>query len=259
MTATGLRYDYRVHVDGLTFRVRGSGGSGDSSSPVYVLVHGIGASHRYFQRLHDELAITSEVYSIDIPGFGGLPKPNIAPTVFGVAAALGTVVERLHVQNVVLIGHSMGAQWVVETAVLHPGLTSAVVIIGPVADERHRTLPAQSAALFRDVLGETPAVNAVVMIDYLRCGPSWFLRETKPMLSYPIERRVPLLNVPLLVIRGGKDPIAGIRWCRQLRDAARWGRLVVVPGHHHVVQFTAARTVRSAIHSFAGNSVRAQK
>jgi pimeloyl-ACP methyl ester carboxylesterase len=56
--------------------------------------------------------------------------------------------------------------------------------------------------------------------------------------------------VPLLVMRGGKDPIAGVDWCRRVRDSARRGSLVVVPGHHHVVQYTAPRAVASAITSF---------
>ncbi|WP_382307233.1 alpha/beta fold hydrolase [Herbiconiux sp. UC225_62] len=217
---------------------------------AHVLVHGIGTSHRYLSRLHDEFARTGPVHSIDLPGFGGLPKPPEAPSVPEMAAALADVLDGLGLRRPVLVGHSMGAQWVVELAATRADLASAVVAIGPVADDRHRTLTAQSVALGIDILGEPPVVNAVVFLDYLRCGPAWFLRESGPMLSYPIDERVADLTVPLLVVRGGNDPIAGTAWCRRLRDAAPRGSLAVVPGHRHVVQFTAPRAVASAISTF---------
>lgn len=218
-----------------------------AQAPVHILVHGIGASHRYLSRLHAELALRGEVHSIDLAGFGGLPKPGHSPSVAEMAEALATALDLLGVPAGVLVGHSMGAQWVVELAVQRPDRATGVVIIGPVADDRHRSLPAQGVALGLDILLEPPDINAVVLLDYLRCGPLWFLRQSKPMLTYPIEQRVADLAVPLLVVRGGLDPIAGTAWCRRLRDLAADGRLAVVPGHRHVVQHSAPRAVASAV------------
>ena len=67
------------------------------------------------------------------------------------------------------------------------------------------------------------------------------------MLSYRIEDRVQDLTMPVLVLRGGKDPIAGLEWCRRLRDRARTGDLVIIPGSHHVAQMSAPGAVASAI------------
>jgi pimeloyl-ACP methyl ester carboxylesterase len=53
--------------------------------------------------------------------------------------------------------------------------------------------------------------------------------------------------MPVVILRGGRDPIAGPDWCRRLRDSAQHGVLIVVPGHHHVVQYSAPRAVASAI------------
>lgn len=216
-------------------------------APTVVLLHGIGASHRYLSRLHTELAGTLTVHSVDLPGFGGLPKPAESPDVPVMAEALARVLDRLGVRDAVIIGHSMGAQWAVETAVQRPDLARAVVAIGPVADREHRSLLAQGTALARDILAEPPRVNAVVFADYLRCGPVYFLREAGPMIRYPIEDRVSDLTVPLLVVRGGDDPIAGTAWCALLSDRAVRGTLVEVPGHRHVVQHTAPREVAAAV------------
>ena len=239
-----------VQVDGAVFRVLSSGGPSPSGAAAFILIHGIGTSHRYLSRLHEELARDAEVLSFDLPGFGGLPKPDATPSVRDMARALASVVDHLGVTSAVLVGHSMGAQWVVELAASRPDLAAAVVLIGPVADDEHRTASAQATALVRDVLGEPPSANAVVLLDYLRCGPAWFLKHLRHMIAYPIEERIAGVVAPLLVIRGGEDPIAGAEWCRRLRWSAPDGSLVVVPGSRHVVQFTAASTVASAIRAF---------
>lgn len=233
-------------VDGLTFAVRASVRVG-VDRPAIVLVHGIGVSHRYLALLHDVLAEQRTVYSIDLPGFGGLPKPPRDVDVPAMAAALGVVVASLGAGPVVLVGHSMGSQWVVELAMQRPELVTDVVAMGPVADARHRTALAQTAALALDTLGEGPAINVVVFTDYVRCGPRWYLIQLRHMLAYRLEDRVAELRRPLLLIRGERDPIAGREWCRMLRDRAPRASLVAIPGQFHVAQQSRPRAVASAI------------
>jgi pimeloyl-ACP methyl ester carboxylesterase len=159
-----------------------------------------------------------DVYSFDLPGFGGLPKPGTAPDVTRMATGIA---DRLGLRAVVVIGHSMGAQWVTELALMRPDVVSGLVLMGPVTDDRHRSLGCQALALARDVIGEPPSTNAVVLRDYLRCGPRWFLKQARFMLSYPLEDRVGSLAMPVLILRGGNDPIAGTSWSGRLRARAR--------------------------------------
>lgn len=245
----------RVDVDDVAFRVISAGPSAASAAlPPTVLVHGIGASHRYLSRLHATLAVDGAVHSIDLPGYAGLPKPGRDLPVEAMAHGLTAVIAGLGLGPVVLVGHSMGAQWVVEAAAQRPDLVTDVVIMGPVADAAHRTLPAQLSALALDTLGESPTVNGIVFTDYLRCGVPWYLAQVRHMLSYPIEERVAALDVPLLVLRGARDPIAGREWCRALRDAAASATLVEIPRGFHVVQHTAPRAVASAIWALTGRA-----
>ena len=239
----------RIIVDDLVFEVRSSLSPG-SDEPPFVLIHGIGVSHRYLARLHRELAETSDVHSIDLPGFGGVPKPRSLVTVAQMAGSLAGVLEDLGLSDAVLVGHSMGAQWVVELAAARPDLASSVIVIGPVTDDEHRTATAQSLALAVDTAGEPIDGNVMVFTDYLRCGPRWYLTQLRQMVSYPIEDRVAALTRPLLIIRGGNDPIAGQAWARRLRDRATHALLVTVPGHRHLVQHSAPRAVALAIGSF---------
>lgn len=241
------RRAHRVDVGDLAFRLTADAWAPDPTLPTVVLVHGIGVSRRYFARLHGVLAARARVVSVDLPGFGGMPKPGRDVDVPTMAGALGEALDSLGTGPVVLVGHSMGAQWVVELALQRPELVSLVVAIGPVADHRHRTPTAQARALLVDGLREPPSGNAVILSDYVRAGPAWYLVQLRHMIGYPLERAVERLEVPLLVIRGERDPIAGLRWSRELRDRAPRARLVHVPGHPHAVQHTAPRAVASAI------------
>ncbi|WP_026373717.1 alpha/beta fold hydrolase [Agrococcus lahaulensis] len=241
------RRAHRVDIGDLAFRLTADASAPDPTHPTVVLVHGIGVSRRYFARLHGVLATQARVISVDLPGFGGLPKPGRDVDVEAMARGLGEALDSIGAGPVVLVGHSMGAQWVVELALQRPELVSLVVTIGPVTDHRHRSPAAQALALLVDGLREPPSGNAIILSDYVRAGPAWYLVQLRHMLGYPLERAVERLRVPLLVVRGERDPIAGLRWSRELRDRAPRARLVHVPGHPHAVQHTAPRAVASAI------------
>ncbi|WP_309068944.1 alpha/beta fold hydrolase, partial [Microbacterium sp.] len=237
-----------LDVDGRIFRVWSSHRA--DAEVTFLLVHGIGISHRLFSRLHGVLSARHTVHTLDLPGFGGLPKPEDSPDVAEMAAGIATVLERIGAGPVVAVGNSMGSQWVVELGAQRPDLVSHVVTIGPVADARHRTALAQGVALASDTLRESPTANVRVLMEYARAGMHWYLRQLPHMLAYRIEERVADLTQPLLVLRGGRDPIAGREWCRRLRDTARRGRMVEVVRQPHLAQHTAPHATAAALEWF---------
>lgn len=221
-----------------------------SATRTFVLIHGIGMSHRYLRRLHAHLASADTVVSIDLPGFGGLARPERDLDVPEMASRIADVLDRGKYRDVVAVGHSMGCQWVVELALHRPDLVSHVVALGPVVDDRHRTVLAQARALARDILREPLSANWLVLSDYLRCGIPWYLTQLRHMIAYPLEARLGALTRPLLIVRGGRDPVAGATWCRRLRDAAPDAAFVEIPRSGHVVQHHAPAVVASALRSF---------
>jgi pimeloyl-ACP methyl ester carboxylesterase len=228
-------------------------GAATGAPATVVLVHGIGVSHRYLARLHQVLARTVDTISIDLPGFGSAPHPDRQLTVADHGAFIHDVLDRAGVGRRVLVGHSMGAQFVLEAALQRPEQVPHVVLMGPVVDVRNRTVLRQMLALTKDaLLHETPGSNAVVFSDYLRCGPRWYLKQLRVMMSYRTEDRIRRLNPPVMVLRGASDPIATGEWCRVLARRAPAGKLVEVPGCGHVVQYTGTVQVADAITAFAG-------
>ncbi|MFP3460820.1 alpha/beta hydrolase [Arthrobacter globiformis] len=244
-----------VTANGLTGRLYSSNATPGAGRPAYVLLHGIGVSHRYLARLHVELAKSAAVHSFDLPGFGGTPRPGRRVTVGEYAAFVAAVLADRGVESCIVVGHSMGAQFAVELALQAPELVARAVLMGPVVDPARRSAAWHALALTRDALfSEPPTANAVVFTDYFRTGMRWYLTELPEMMGYPLDARIRGVAQPVLVIRGGTDPIARRPWCELLAAQAPEGAFAEVHGRGHVVQETAAEDVARIILSWAGTA-----
>lgn len=119
--------------------------------------------------------------------------------------------------------------------------------MGPVCEPGTRTTFRSASRLTLDTLREPPATNTAVFVDYLAFGLRRYLRTLPAMLDYRLEATLPALGVPVLVMRGGRDPIASAQWCRALAKCAANGRMMEVPGAPHVLQHTAPRATAEAV------------
>lgn len=240
-----------VTTGSLTSLVHSLAGPPGSGRPVFVLLHGIGMSHRYFRRLQIVLAGHGDTHSIDLPGFGATPRPDRQLSIADYADVIAASLQKMGASRVVVVGHSMGAQFAAEVAVRHPDMVSHVVLLGPVVDPARRTVRQQSMALGLDALRESPIGNAIVFFDYARSGMRWYLTELPVMMSYDLEATLALAAQPVLVLRGSKDPVAPRTWCEKLAATAPDGRYLEIPGQPHIVQHGAADSTAAGIVAFA--------
>lgn len=241
-----------VTTGSLTSHVHTLSGPPDPSGPAFVLLHGIGMSHRYFRRLQAILARHGDTHAIDLPGFGSTPTPDRQLSVSDYADHTAATLERMGAGPAVVVGHSMGAQFAAELAVRHPASVSHLVLLGPVVDPARRTVRQQSLALGLDALRESPVGNAIVLGDYARSGLRWYLTELPVMMSYALEASVAVASQPVLVLRGSRDPVAPGPWCEKLAATAPNGRFVEIPGKPHIVQHGAAGATAAEILAHAG-------
>ena len=216
-----------------------------------VIVHGIGASHGYSALFQRAVAASRPSVSLDLPGFGGTAKPPAPLSVEGYARVIASALDRLGVTGATVFGHSMGAQFATELALIRPELVGELVVAGPVVDPERRSGVRQALALLRDISREPPAVNLPQTAAYLQCGPVWFLRELGPMLRYRIEEAAAGVRQPVLVMRGENDPIARLDWCRRLTASYPDARLVEVAGARHVLQQARPEVVAEHVLRFS--------
>lgn len=231
-----------------------SGGEGERS---YVLVHGIGVSPAYFRPLAEELALGDRVHAVELPGFGRTPKPGRALSIEEFAACIWDALDQLGVREPILVGHSMGAQIVVEMAIQRPG-RQLLVLLGPTVDASAHSVVRQGLRLAWDTATEPPIVAATILRDYFRGGLRWYLASLRGMMRHRIEQRIPLVAGPVLLMRGGRDRISPLRWLERLARCAQEARVDELPGEGHVLMYRGAVPVAARLRAEAARAARAQ-
>ena len=218
---------------------------------MVVLVHGLVVSSRYMVPTLLRLAAEHRVYAPDLPGFGRSEKPPRALDVPGLARALDGWMEAAGLGSAVFVGNSMGCQVIAELAVRNPARVERAVLQGPTMEPGARNLLQQTARLALDCLREPPALILIEGLDLLAAGPLRSLRTFRHAADDRIEEKLPKLRAPTLVVHGTRDPIVPERWAREVADLLPDGRLVVVPGAAHAVNYNAASELARCVRAFA--------
>jgi pimeloyl-ACP methyl ester carboxylesterase len=238
LTIDGLRYFYRVAGDGAPGRL-----------PL-VLIHGLGVSSAYWARLLPIVAARRKVYALDLPGFGRTDDP---PTILNgvemaraVAAWMGVVgLRRAH-----LLAHSQGAQIAGELADGWPELVASLVLAGATIGRRDPILLRLALRLLRDLPREDPSLLPVVSRAYLRAGFWRMLRSSTVLNNEDSVATLARLHIPIMVVRGVRDPVVTAWSVEQVVRVASRARSVAVPRAAHGLHWSHPRTLGSQVNAF---------
>ena len=206
--------------------------SAADARPV-VLVHGVASTSRYFRPLLRELDGRLPACAVELPGIGQSGSSRLPADIAGQADVVAAWLRATGRRPAALVGNSMGAQTVVELALRHPELAAPLVLIGPTVDPAARNALAQIGRLLLDAMFERPSLVAVLASDAFLIRTRAGLRYFAAALAHRMEDRLPLVDTPVLILRGVADPLAPRRWARQLAASAPNARLVEVPGGAH--------------------------
>ena len=215
-----------------------------------VLVHGLGVSSRYFVPLASELAPYARIHAPDLPGFGASTRPAGVLDVRALSDVLHGWLRASRIERATLIGNSFGCQVVADFAVRHSERVVAAVLIGPTMDREARGPLRQLWRLFRTSVHEPPALWLVVAGDYVRTGPRRLVGTLRHALRDAIEDELPRISIPTLVVRGEHDAIAPQRWAEQVVRLLPGGRLAVVAGAGHALNYSASAELARIVRSF---------
>ncbi len=208
-------------------------------------------SARYMLPTAEALAPYCNVYAIDLPGFGRSDKPRDALGITELADVLKAWTEATNVRKPVLVGNSIGAQIVIDFAARYPARVLAAVLLGPTVDAARRTRREQLVLLMKDVFREPAGLVPVGALDYVRNGFRRFRQTFKHALDDPVEKKLPLVTVPTLVVRGARDPIVSRTWAEMVAGRLPNGRLVEVDDRAHATNFSAGESVAALVRNLA--------
>lgn len=227
-----MRARWRVEtscVDGRRLRVLIAGTP--TGLPEVVLLPGLGAPG-YLAPWVGHIGSWTRATVLDLPGWRWGRARTCPPTVTGIGAAAARWLTEQDRRDVVLLGHSTGAQAAIRTALLVPDRLAGVVLAGPTFDPAARPAASLLRRAAVTLAHERPGELAAVLPSYLHSGGHGVLRLLRDGLRDRPEDRAGQLRVPVLTMTGERDGFAPPAWARRLATMAS-GQCAVLPGAHN--------------------------
>jgi len=139
--------------------------SSDLSLPTILFLHGKAFQAETWNELGTLQAAVETGFSIlalDLPGFGKTTAADITPL-----TVIKKVLEATALEQVILVGPSMGGKIAIEFSLAHPELVSALVLIGAVGilknKERLHQLPETTLILWGENDQISDPANGVLL------------------------------------------------------------------------------------------------
>jgi 2-hydroxy-6-oxonona-2,4-dienedioate hydrolase len=220
----------------------------DGRMPL-VLLHGLVISSSFLRDAARLLGVDHPTYAPDLPGYGHSTKP---PRTYGIeeqADLLGAWMDTVGIERAALAGSSMGTQFATALAAQRPELVERLVLLGPTMDPSARSRPVAMLRWLAESPHEIPMLPIAVR-DYIKAGMSRARETFEIALADRMEDRLPQLDVPALVIRGEKDRIVSQEWAAEVARLLPQGRLEVVEGGFHALNFSSPERFAAIVRSF---------
>jgi pimeloyl-ACP methyl ester carboxylesterase len=243
---------------------------GGTGEPVVFLHHSTGSLG--WLELHANLAADFDILIPDMPGWNQSERPEWARSPRDIAALVNFALENLGIVSAHVVGFGFGGFVAAELAVMDPSRLRSLTLIGAaglkpregeIMDEMLTDYVEYVEAGFRDrahfvsVFGEEPEKDIRELWDYSRemtARVCW-----KPfMFSLQLPHLLAEVETPALMIWGSEDRIVPPVCATQYAEALQNGRVELLPGAGHYVEFeeTAAVTRLIADHVRAAEARR---
>ena len=196
-----------------------------------IFIHGLSSYVRAWERSIPELSKTSRCLALDLPGYGKSSKGHYPGTMDFYAGVIHQFIQKLHLKNVTLVGHSMGGQIAVTLALKYPADAQKLVLTSPAGFETFTEPEKLQLRTFYTVPSIVSTPEAQVRTNhrynFYRMPPEvdlWITERLRMMqcddfpqyaqtvvnsmagmLDGPIFDRLPQLQQPTLVVFGAED------------------------------------------------------
>ncbi|MEV8377261.1 alpha/beta hydrolase [Kribbella sp. NPDC056861] len=214
------------------------------TTPV-VLLPGLGLGPESYAPTAQYLSTPYEV--VTLPGYGHkVHRDDDLRT-----EALAERLARHLTEPTVLVGHSATCQVAVATALAHPDLVTALVLVAPSGDRRASSWPTLIGRLLRSAVWESPRLVPVLLKQYLRTGLASMAKAMDVARRYDLAAAAEKLELPTTIIRSSHDRIAPEHWTHQLAERTG-GEAWTFPTGSHLPVLTNPGELAAFINRAAG-------
>jgi pimeloyl-ACP methyl ester carboxylesterase len=228
------------------------------TGPAIVMIHGFGAAIDWWDEIAPALAMDHRVIRIDLIGHGGIAAPASGYTIPRQAELVAAMLDRLGIDRVTVIGHSMGGEVATALAERNPARIAAMILIDspPTAGA---TFTIMTDAVMTPVIGEV--LSHFETDDTIRRGlaqgfasgfpvPEKFVADLKQLTytafrsahedsiayrtSKPSNQRLAALTPvpPLLALTGTEDAIVPPEHAKYFSEVPG-AKIVLIEGSGH--------------------------
>lgn len=269
-----------IDVNGLRLRYLVAG---DVVAPPVVLLHGGGIDSAIisWRLLIPELECDFRVYALDLPGYGESQPPEVPYTTELLIDTLTTFINLLNLQNLTLVGLSMGGMTALGYSVKNQSRVCRLILVDSYGLQRTAPFPPLSYYALHLPKWLQHAAWATVRNSrlVLRLGLSFIyrnpLRIDKQLLDdsqesirleifyewlqSEIQRdhcvscfldELPDFDVPLLLIHGKNDPSVSPKWTHEAAKLAPKAQICIIPNCGHWAMRERPEQLNQAIHAF---------
>jgi pimeloyl-ACP methyl ester carboxylesterase len=240
----------------IAYRAHGAG------EPV-ILLHGVGMQSAAWGPQIDALQRDYRVITIDLPGHGGSDPLPQASTLSTYVTWLDDVISTLDIGPVNLAGHSMGALIAAGYAVTFSGMTRRVALLNGVYcrdAEASAAVVSRAAEICRGKIDfQTPLkrwFGTSSTDSDARAQVSDWLNSVDPAAygtaysafangDKTYADKLSKIACPFLALTGDGDRNSTPEMSQTMADQALDGQAVVIKGHRHMVNLTAAEQVNA--------------
>ena len=232
-----------------------------NANQTVVLIHGAGGSHLVWPAELRRLPHTA-VYTLDLAGHGRSHPPG-RRTIATYAEDILDFITALSLENVTLVGHSMGGAIVQQIGLAAPPRVSSLILLGTGA--KLRVSPSILEAAEADVetavnlinqylWGSTPtpkmiAANRNIMLS---CSAGVLLGDFVACNGFDLREQVAKIQLPTLVVSGTKDQMTPSKFGQFLADQLPNGAFALLDGVGHMLMLEAAEEVERLVRQFLG-------
>jgi 3-oxoadipate enol-lactonase len=247
--------------------------TGDAAARTVVLTHGAGGNHAsWFQQVSALTAAGYRVVTWDSRGFGnstcrtGVVGADIA------AGDLGAILDAVGVDQVDLVGQSMGGWWVGAFTVMHPRRVRTLTLANTIGGLYTPELRAHFGSLQTAAPTAVPrlGVHAAISAAFTEREPAlaFLYQELDSFHEPPFPAVMRALNgweithaqvnatgVPVLVITSPDDQLFPASLIRAGAEQLANARIVEIAGAGHSSYFERANEFNDALLAFLARAV----
>ncbi|MCW3016266.1 MAG: Alpha/beta hydrolase [Solirubrobacterales bacterium] len=258
--------------DGVRLRVRDRGPH-DPGTPAILLVHGWKGSHRLWDKTAVHLMDDHRVVAFDLRGMGESDKPADGYDFDRMAADVGAVIRQLELDDVTLVGWSMGCTVALSYLGLDgAGVSRVVLTNGPMRltrapDFPHAMSDAQFDGYLEELVASWPAGERAFQAESTLEGDGplvdWLyaialqtpldaaLAIVRAQAKLDMRATLAELTIPVLAAYAHHDPYYPTSLADWIAETAQDGRRVLFERSAHCTPIEEAATYAAAIADFA--------